>query len=69
VPRLSEALGEAVEASCLDVYLPDDSHWSDAGHRITAKVLLAFLLDQGLIAPAGGTDPLAEGQASADSAP
>ncbi len=69
VPRLSEALREAVEAGSLDVYLPDDSHWSDEGHRITAEVLLAFLLDRGLIAPAGGADPLAEGQASADSAP
>jgi hypothetical protein len=52
VPDLGGRLRQAVEAGEGDVYLPNNSHWSDLGHRIAADALYDHLLSLGLIAPA-----------------
>ncbi len=41
--RLDLALRSAIESGTLDVYLPNDTHWGAAGHRIVADTTLAFL--------------------------
>jgi hypothetical protein len=43
--RLDLALRSAIERGTLDVYLPNDTHWGAAGHRIAADTTLAFLQD------------------------
>ncbi|MEQ1637190.1 MAG: hypothetical protein ABL903_10890 [Methylococcales bacterium] len=43
VPRLDTPLQAAIRAGELDVYLPDDTHWSWRGHQIAAETLLDFL--------------------------
>jgi hypothetical protein len=43
--RLDLALRRAVEAGELDVYLPNDTHWGAAGHRIVADAVLEYLRD------------------------
>ena len=40
MPRLDLALRKAIEAGELDVYMPSDTHWGAAGHRIAAEVVL-----------------------------
>jgi hypothetical protein len=42
-PRIDRALGSAITRGVEDVYLPDDTHWGSAGHRIAAETLLGFL--------------------------
>lgn len=43
MPRADRALKAAIRAGETDVYLPDDTHWGDAGHRAVADTLLGFL--------------------------
>lgn len=43
LPRLDLSLRTAVESGELDVYLPNDTHWGAAGHRIAAETVLAHL--------------------------
>jgi hypothetical protein len=43
VPRIDLALKSAIAHGEQDVYLPDDTHWGPAGHKIAAQALLAFL--------------------------
>ena len=43
--RLDLALRSAIESGTLDVYLPNDTHWGAAGHRIVADTTIAFLRD------------------------
>lgn len=52
VPDLNQPLRQAVDQGLLDVYLPNDSHWSNIGHQIAADVLYEYLIERGLIAPA-----------------
>lgn len=42
-PRLDMAIVSAIMRGVEDVYLPDDTHWGSAGHRIAAETLLGFL--------------------------
>jgi len=42
-PRLDSAIVSAIRQGVEDVYLPDDTHWGSAGHRIAAEALLGFL--------------------------
>lgn len=43
MPRLTLDLKRAVDRGLVDVYFPDDTHWSAIGNRIAASSLLAFL--------------------------
>jgi hypothetical protein len=54
LPRLPlhEAIGAAVASGEVqDIYLPNDAHWGNAGHRIAARTLLEYLDGQGVISP------------------
>ncbi|MBQ0721057.1 MAG: hypothetical protein KBT88_03730 [Gammaproteobacteria bacterium] len=44
---LQQAIGQHEQ----DVYFSNDSHWGEAGHRIAAAALLAFLTEQSIVAP------------------
>ncbi|PJA58573.1 MAG: hypothetical protein CO164_01795 [Rhodocyclales bacterium CG_4_9_14_3_um_filter_68_10] len=46
--RLDRAVSKAVAAGVPDVYLPDDTHWGPAGHRLAAEAILALLVARGL---------------------
>lgn len=43
MPRLDQALSEAIRGGAEDVYLPNDTHWGSNGHRIAALKLIEFL--------------------------
>lgn len=43
VPRLDLAMKAAIDGGMVDVYLPDDTHWSYRGHEIAAKVMADYL--------------------------
>ena len=42
-------LSQAIQHEQQDIYLPNDSHWSEAGHKIVAKSLLDFLINHNII--------------------
>lgn len=44
VPRLDLAMKAAIDSGMVDVYLPDDTHWSSRGHEIAAKVMRDYLM-------------------------
>lgn len=44
IPRLDKTLNSAIQAGEQDVYLPDDTHWGSAGHRVAAETLMGFIL-------------------------
>lgn len=44
--RLDLPLRQAVESGELDVYLPNDTHWSAAGHRIVAEAVLDYIRNE-----------------------
>jgi hypothetical protein len=46
--RLDIALAKAISAGTRDVYMPDDTHWGSAGHRLAADAILQLLLESGL---------------------
>jgi hypothetical protein len=48
-PPVRERLMQAIASGSRDVYLPNDSHWGDTGHRIAADALYDFLRSTGLI--------------------
>lgn len=50
VPNLLRRLKVAVATGSRDLYLPNNSHWSDQGHRIAADALYDHLIERGLIA-------------------
>ena len=50
-PAVRERLIEAIASGSRDVYLPNDSHWGETGHRVAADALYDFLLSAGLIRP------------------
>lgn len=54
VPRLDVALQKEIALGVQDVYLPNDTHWGSAGHKITAETLYRYLLEQGAIIPKKG---------------
>jgi len=41
--RLDLAIRDAVERGVVDVYMPDDTHWSGAGHALAAQVIFERL--------------------------
>lgn len=43
VPRLDLAMKAAIDGGMVDVYLPDDTHWSYRGHEIAAKAMRDYL--------------------------
>ena len=51
VPRLDVALQSEIARGVRDIYLPNDTHWGSAGHKITAETLYKYLLEQGVIIP------------------
>jgi hypothetical protein len=46
--RLDVALSRAIAKGERDVYLPNDTHWGSAGHRLAAEAILAMLTAEGL---------------------
>ncbi len=46
--RLDVALSRAIKQGVRDVYLPNDTHWGSAGHRLAAEAILAMLTAEGL---------------------
>lgn len=42
--RLDLAVHDAVARGVVDVYMPDDTHWSTAGHVLAAQVIMERLL-------------------------
>ena len=51
VPRLDVALRKEIARGTRDVYLPNDTHWGSAGHKVTAETLYKYLLKQRVIIP------------------
>lgn len=41
--RLDLAIRDAVERGVVDVYMPDDTHWSGAGHALAAQAVIERL--------------------------
>lgn len=41
--RLDVAVREAVASGVMDVYMPNDTHWSSAGHKLAAKAITDLL--------------------------
>lgn len=60
-PRIDLALKSAIRNGEQDVYLPDDTHWGAAGHRITAETLLSFLRRDQLMSSRGASAGLSNG--------
>lgn len=46
--RLETVLSGAIAKGTRDVYLPNDTHWGSAGHRLAADAILAMLTAEGL---------------------
>lgn len=42
--RLDLAVRDAVARGVVDVYMPDDTHWSSAGHMLAARAIMERLL-------------------------
>jgi hypothetical protein len=42
-PKVDEALKAAIRTGVMDVYLPDDTHWASAGHKLAADKVSRFL--------------------------
>jgi hypothetical protein len=38
----------------IDLYLPDDTHWSSHGHALAARLVLDYLVDAGVVRPSSG---------------
>jgi len=38
----------------IDLYLPDDTHWSSHGHALAARLVLDWLAGTGAVRPASG---------------
>ena len=57
VPRLDVALTNEIVRGVRDVYLPNDTHWGSAGHKITAESLYRYLLEHGFIIPEKKRNP------------
>lgn len=49
VPRLDVALRKEIGRGVRDAYLPNDTHWGSAGHKITAESLYRYLLKHKII--------------------
>lgn len=49
MPSMALGLKSAVDRGVIDVYFPDDTHWSATGNRIAASSLLAFLNKQWIL--------------------
>ena len=49
IPPLKIALETAIGNTVKDIYLPDDTHWGSAGHKITAETLNHYLLENKII--------------------
>lgn len=47
--RLDLALARAIASGVRDVYLPDDTHWGAAGHRVVADAVLELLAGIGVV--------------------
>ncbi|HQZ03268.1 MAG TPA: hypothetical protein PKW99_11535 [Thauera sp.] len=63
--RLDLAVSDAVARGLVDIYMPDDTHWSSAGHLLAARVIMERLLQlRGAPAPVQGS-PSAEWSAAA----
>ena len=45
-PKLDVALRNEIASGTRDVYLPNDTHWGSAGHRITAHTLIKYLTQE-----------------------
>jgi hypothetical protein len=43
MPRLDHAIQETIEQGAIDVYLPNDTHWSYRGHEIAADAVARYL--------------------------
>jgi hypothetical protein len=43
MPRADETLKAAIRTGVMDVYLPDDTHWGSAGHKLAADTVCRFL--------------------------
>ena len=41
--RLDQAIQEAAQRGEVDIYLPDDTHWGTAGHRVAADALFDLI--------------------------
>ncbi|MDP2783326.1 MAG: hypothetical protein Q8O38_01840 [Sulfurimicrobium sp.] len=39
-------LGQAIASGMKDVYLPNDTHWGSAGHKLVAEAVLAALIEE-----------------------
>ncbi len=48
-PRVDISLKREIKNNFLDIYLPNDSHWSPKGHEIVAQTLVDYLENQGEI--------------------
>ncbi len=46
--RLDLVIANAIAAGTRDVYLPDDTHWGSAGHKLAAEAILRLLIKDGL---------------------
>jgi hypothetical protein len=46
--KLDRAISLAIANGDRDVYLPDDTHWGSAGHKLVADAILKLLIIEGL---------------------
>lgn len=53
LPPLNAALKFSINNQIVDVYLPNDTHWSSTGHRIVAESLYQYLVKRGILVPTG----------------
>jgi hypothetical protein len=60
IPPVKAAFESAIGKNVLDVYLPNDTHWSSTGQRIAAETLYQYLVKRGMFVPAG-KDPQSQG--------
>ena len=51
--RLDTPLRAAIRNGEIDVYLPNDTHWGEAGCQIVAREVKARMIAQGILRPAG----------------
>jgi hypothetical protein len=51
-PRVDLALARLIDEGAVDVYMPDDTHWSYLGYREAARTLEGDLKARGILVPA-----------------
>ena len=47
--KLHDVIKSHIQAGEIDVYLPNDTHWGVAGHRIAANNIMEYFINNGIL--------------------